>query len=175
VTSDRKRLPCGRRTPARDRASREESASTADHTIEFYEDALGRSPVFRWITEELHPRARRAVTAALEAVLAKQGIRVCATEFGRNIGDGIFEFRLRHDESEIRRRVGLVTSPVQEEISGRILLRLFCHAHGDRRILLLAGYDKGANSHPRYQQTQIRLAKNRLSAWRGQQKRDSER
>ena len=47
----------------------------------------------------------------------------------------------------------------------KILLRVFCHAHGDRIILLLAGYDKGERPNARYQQAQIGLARSRLKAW----------
>jgi len=43
----------------------------------------------------------------------------------------------------------------------RILLRVFCHATGDRVILLLGGYDKGSPS-PRKQQREIARARARL-------------
>jgi len=48
----------------------------------------------------------------------------------------------------------------------RILLRVFCHAHGDGLILLLGGYDKGANPSKRGQQREIAEARRRLADFR---------
>jgi hypothetical protein len=47
----------------------------------------------------------------------------------------------------------------------RFLFRVFCHTHGDRLILLLAGYDKGADPSPRRQNAEIALARARLRDW----------
>ena len=54
--------------------------------------------------------------------------------------------------------------------TAKILLRVFCHAHGDRIVLLLGGYDKGERPSPRHQQAQIELAKARLKAWKARQR-----
>jgi putative component of toxin-antitoxin plasmid stabilization module len=51
----------------------------------------------------------------------------------------------------------------------KILLRVFCHAHGDRIILLLGGYDKGERPSARHQQAQIELARTRLKDWKVRQ------
>ncbi len=64
----------------------------------------------------------------------KQGIGVCGTSFGRQLGGGLFEFRLRD--------TGL-------------LLRMFCHAFGDRIVLLVHGYDKGADPSDKRQAREI--------------------
>jgi hypothetical protein len=40
---------------------------------------------------------------------------------------------------------------------------VFCHAHGDRLILLLGGYDKGADPSARRQQREIATARARLA------------
>jgi hypothetical protein len=44
-----------------------------------------------------------------------------------------------------------------------------CHAHGQRLILLLAGYDKGEQPSPRRQQAEIDLARTRLAEWQRRQ------
>ena len=44
----------------------------------------------------------------------------------------------------------------------RILLRVFCHAYGDRIVLLLGGYDKGADPSRRKQRLEIARARARL-------------
>jgi hypothetical protein len=62
--------------------------------IEFYEDERGDQPVRRWLRDELSPRKRRALGAAMRQVLQVVGVGVCGTEFGKQLGKGLFEFRL---------------------------------------------------------------------------------
>lgn len=133
-------------------------------TIEFYEDEHGDSPVLRWLREQLTPTQRRAIGVAMAEILQVEGIGVCRTGYGKQLGDGLFEFRLRHDAAEILRSVGKPARP--EPGSERILLRVFCHAHGDRIVLLLGGYDKGADPSPKRQQREIADARKRLKDFR---------
>ena len=123
----------------------------------FYEDENGDVPVLRWLREELTPAKRRALGHAMNEVLQLLGVGVCATEFGKQLGEGLFEFRLRRDLQEI--------APVGKKESGKLLLRVFCHAHGNRVILLVGGYDKGEHPSPRRQGTEIALARARLKDW----------
>lgn len=51
-----------------------------------------------------------------------------------------------------------------------IQYRLFCHAHGDRLILLLGAYDKGEDVSKKRQQDEIATAKSRLEMWAQQQR-----
>ena len=85
------------------------------------------------------------------------------------MGGGIFEFRLDQDAAQVLARKGKSVRQEAAE-SAKILLRVFCHAHGDRIVLLLAGYDKGERPSPRHQQAQIALAKVRLKSWKERQK-----
>ncbi len=64
------------------------------YEIEFYEDEHGDNPVLRWLREELSPRKRRALGTAMNRVLQVVGVGVCGTEYGRQLGKGLFEFRL---------------------------------------------------------------------------------
>lgn len=132
------------------------------YRIEFYEDGRGSQPVLRWLREELPAAQRRAIGVAMREVLEEMGVGVCETEFGRQLGGGLFEFRLRQDAEEVLRRVG--KEPRRAEPTGeRILLRVFCHAHGDQVILLLGGYDKGRDPKDRRQQREIDTARERLA------------
>lgn len=133
------------------------------HELEFYEDQNGDQPVRRWLKEELSPANRRAIGHAMDEILQDLGIAVCGTEFGKQLGGGLFEFRLRRDLREI--------TPVLEAEAGKILLRVFCHAHGDRLILLVGGYDKGEDPSPRRQNAETELARARLRDWRLRQTR----
>jgi phage-related protein len=135
------------------------------YRIEFYEDGRGNQPVLHWLREELTAAQRRAIGVAMREVLEEMGVGVCKTEFGRQLGGGLFEFRLRQDAEEVLRRVG--KEPRRAEPKGeRILLRVFCHAHGDQVILLLGGYDKGRDPKDRRQQREIDMARERLADFR---------
>lgn len=133
-------------------------------TLEFYADEHGDQPVLRWLRDELTPTQRRAIGVALREILEAEGIGVCRGAYGKQLGDGLFEFRLRHDAGEILRSLGKTARP--EPGGERILLRVFCHAHGDRLVLLLGGYDKGADPSKRRQQREIAEARRRLAEHR---------
>jgi putative component of toxin-antitoxin plasmid stabilization module len=122
------------------------------YRIEFYQDEAGRKPVLRWIKEELTPRKRRVLGAAMNEILQHQGLGVCGTAFGRQLGDGLFEFRLREKG---------------------LLLRVLCHAYGDKLILLLGGYDKAEDPSAKRQQSEIEEARRRLRAWELAKRRPS--
>jgi len=138
------------------------------YTLEFYEDDAGNEPVLEWL-RRLSPRKRRAIGVAMFEILQHEGPNVVETRYGRQIGSGIFELRLDQDAAHILARAGKssMTGPGPPE---RILLRVFCHAHGDRIVLLLAAYDKGKRPSARHQQDQIELAKARLRSWMRRQR-----
>lgn len=143
-------------------------AGVGRFTLEFYADADGDQPVLRWLREELTPTQRRAIGVALREILEVEGIGVCRGAYGKQLGEGLFEFRLRHDAGEILRALG---KPARDEPQHeRILLRVFCHAHGDRLILLLGGYDKGGDPSKKRQQREIAEARRRLTDFRRRQR-----
>jgi putative component of toxin-antitoxin plasmid stabilization module len=129
-------------------------------TVEFFEDDQGRQPAREWL-KSLDGGKRAAAIAAIEIVLADIGPDVCATEYGRHLGKGLFEFRIRHDEAVIRGKAG------QDGVGKRteVLLRIFCHAHGERIVMLLGGYDKGAAPSKRRQDREIEKARGRLRSF----------
>ncbi|HEU4385583.1 MAG TPA: hypothetical protein VFR85_19010 [Anaeromyxobacteraceae bacterium] len=99
----------------------------------------------------------------MNVVLQRLGVGVCGTEFGKQLGGALFEFRLRRN---LRERAPSAGGKIE-----RILLRVFCHAHGDRVILLVGGYDKGEHPSPRRQNAEIELARARLKDWQRRQAR----
>lgn len=132
----------------------------AAYELEFYEDENGDEPVLRWITEELTRTQRFALGQAMRQQLQEKGVGVCGTAYGRQLGKGLFEFRLRREASATALPGQRAAGPA------RILLRVFCHAYGDKIVLLLGGYDKGADPSPRRQSEEIALARRRLAVWR---------
>ena len=118
--------------------------------LEFYKDRSGRQPVLEWLRDEVSVSTRRVVGTALHEILQEQGVGVCGTPFGRQLGGGLFEFRLRERD---------------------LLLRAFCHAYGERVILMLAAYDKSEDPSEKRQNDEIALARRRLTDWRQRQKK----
>jgi hypothetical protein len=120
----------------------------------------GDNPFARFVAH-LPDVAAVALEVAIDLVLAAQGIDLARTEWLRPLGRGAYEFRVRHDATEIARMFdgGSIAagSPKRD-----MLLRLFVHFHGDRRILLLNGYDKGADTSQRRQQRDFAYARRLL-------------
>jgi hypothetical protein len=143
-----------------------------DYEIEFFRREDGSEPVRRFI-DSLSNDKRDALLAALAHILARQGLGVCGSDWGKQLGGGLAEFRLRHDEREVIAREG--TTP-ESDLPGaspeKIILRVFFHAHGKRLMLLLSGYDKSARPSARHQQREIERARGYLKEWQATQTRE---
>lgn len=124
------------------------AVASSQFELEFYQEQSGRQPVLEWLRHELAPDDRRTLGAAMWAILQQQGVGVCGTSFGRQLGGGLFEFRLREPP---------------------LNARVFCHAYGDRIVLLLGGYDKGRDPSQRRQEREISIARERLREWQRRQ------
>ena len=103
----------------------------------------------------------------MNAVLQELGIGVCESQFGKQLGRGLFEFRLRQKVGEVGTTRGGRRLPPEE-----ILLRVFCHAYGDRIVLLLGGYDKGEDPSRKRQNEEIEEARSRLRRWKARKHSD---
>lgn len=135
--------------------------------LEVYETEHGRQPFTAWI-EKLTETKFVALDAALRLVLAERGLDLTRTEWLKALGEGLHEFRIRHDGDEIRRMFGDEEAAVSRRRE-RILLRVFVHFHGSKIVLLLGGYDKGKDPSERRQRREIAQARNRLADWRRRQ------
>ncbi|TAK69510.1 MAG: hypothetical protein EPO13_06445 [Actinomycetota bacterium] len=115
--------------------------------------------------DSLTPAEFAALGAGIVRFLEIHGIELGSTPWLKALGEGLHEFRVRHDAATIKRLAGHERDeglPTQK----KILLRLFVHFYGDRAILLLHGYDKGGDDSQRQQNREIREARKRLTAWR---------
>jgi putative component of toxin-antitoxin plasmid stabilization module len=135
-------------------------------TVEFFQDDQGRQPAREWL-QSLDSGKRAAAIAAIEVLLTDLGLAVCGTEHGKQLGTGLFEFRIRHDEMVIRGKAGDRGAGKR----GEVLLRIFCHAHGQKIVLLLGGYDKGAAPSKRREDREIEIARQRLRSFKLQRTR----
>lgn len=133
-------------------------------TTEFYEDDAGRRPVEMWMGS-LTDAEFMALRAGIIRFLEVHGIGLASTPWLKALGDGLHEFRVRHDASTIEGLAGYEPAewlPTQK----KILLRLFVHFHGNKVVLLVHGYDKGSDDSPRQQGKEIQEARKRLARWR---------
>jgi hypothetical protein len=137
-------------------------------TIEFFEDDRGRSPVEKWMEGDLTDVELAALLSGFEHVLSHLGVNVCGSEWGKQLGEGLFEFRIRHTAEEIRSMFG---GAPPGRGHARVLLRVFCHAYGNKVVLLLNGYDKGGDPSGKRQEREIRLARRRLEEFKRRQSR----
>lgn len=135
-------------------------------TVEFFEDDQGRQPAREWL-QSLDSGKRAAAIAAVETYLTEMGQDICSTEHGKHLGKGLFEFRIRHDERVIRAKAGRTGGAKGSDV----LLRIFCHAHGQQIVLLLGGYDKGVAPNKRRQDREIEKARQRLRSFQLRLKR----
>ncbi len=150
--------------------------SAGRFTLEFYQSPDGDEPVRRWMQKRLSAVQRRALDTSLRLILATHGVGVCSGAYGRQIGRGLFEFRLDEDEAQLLHKWSHPSrSPHPAKSGERILLRVFCHAHGDRIVLLLGGYDKGADPSRRKQRLEIARARARLDDFLRRQPRGHDR
>ena len=134
------------------------------YTLEFYADDDGREPAAVFI-DKLEPHKRAALLAALQEILAQHGKDVCNTEYGKNLGKSLFEFRLRHTYDEIAAQHPDAASiaPPSRDRNAEVLLRVFFHPHGDKLILLLSAYDKGRHASRKRQDNEIKRARKFLA------------
>jgi hypothetical protein len=107
-----------------------------------------------------------ALSEALRLGLAERGPDVCRTEWGKALGEGLYELRVRHTAKEIAAMFG--GAPPGAKAGERVLLRVFFHAYGERVVLLLGDYDKGKDTSERRQKREIATARKRLEDFKAQ-------
>lgn len=132
-------------------------------TLEFFVEDDGKPLVRDWL-RSLSLTKKQVLGQAMNEVLQELGIGVCDTQFGKQLGKGLFEFRLRQKVGEVGTAKGGKQLPPEE-----ILLRVFCHAYGDHIVLLLGGYDKGEDPSKKRQNEEIEEARARLKRWKARE------
>lgn len=105
------------------------------------------------------------LVAAIEHVLARHGIDICSGEWGKPLGDGLYEFRVRRSLQAILSEAGIDAPEVPGADRG-VLLRVFCTFHGDKIVLLYRGYDKKRDPSEKRQQREIAKARKLHDAWK---------
>ncbi|MEI2699041.1 MAG: hypothetical protein V9E94_12100 [Microthrixaceae bacterium] len=141
-----------------------------DWTPEPFEADDGTIPFQRFV-DDLSDLKFVALDTAIDRVLSARGIDLVRTEWLKALGEGLHEFRVRHDADEVARMFG---GDVPDAVGRpeKVLLRVFVHFYGQKVILLLGGYDKGDDPKPRRQQREIAEARRLLGQVKERQRRE---
>lgn len=121
-------------------------------TISFYVDEYGRVPIHRWL-RGLSQIDVAAFDSAVFGSLAQHGSTLVTNGWLRPLGEGLQELRVRN---------GALAGGGDQAV----LLRVFLHFHGNRKILLVSAYDKLRNPSKTRQSREIAAARRLLKAWR---------
>jgi hypothetical protein len=141
-------------------------------TVDAWEDDLtGHCPFGAWFGK-LDEYEQVVVDAGISKILEPLGMSICDTEWGKPLGGGLYEVRIRRKLSAIR-TWGAPVEDAEPVPAGErsVLLRLFVAFQGDRVVLLFQGYNKGKDPSERWQAKEIETARKHLKAWKSQQKR----
>jgi putative component of toxin-antitoxin plasmid stabilization module len=148
--------------------SRTRQEERPPYDLEFYRTEDGREPA-REFLQSLPKAKREAMGVAIFERLEQLGMGVCGTDFGKNLGEGLCEFRVDNSAEEVLRKSGK-TPKARGEEPAKVLIRLFFHAHGDKVVLLLSGYDKAEHPSAPYQNAEIEEARALLKDWKRRMK-----
>ena len=138
-------------------------------TPEPFEGDDGTIPFQRFL-DDLSDFKFVALDTAIDRVLSVRGIDLVRTEWLKALGDGLHEFRLRHDADEVAHMFG-GDAPQVDGQPEKVLLRVFVHFYGQKVVLLLGGYDKGDSPKERRQQREIAESRRLLGQFRERQRR----
>lgn len=137
-------------------------------TIDFWEDKNGRSPFDKWF-QKLPEYEQAVVDATIQHVLAPLGMDICETTWGKSLGEGLYELRIKASLNAILNKGNNTEDQVSIEGGDKtILLRIFCTFHGQRVVLLFQGYNKGKDPSKKRQQSEIKVARKHLKAWKNE-------
>ena len=138
----------------------------AKFEIEIYQDKNGSQPFLNWADRKLSDFQFAALNAAIDQVLAEQGLQLLGTAWLKSLGMNLFELRIRHSASQIVKDASPNSKSGGER--SKILLRVFVAFPSPYQVLILHGYDKASDDSRSRQQKEIAIARARLKKWKTQ-------
>ena len=109
--------------------------------IELYATVDGACPFEAWHSK-LSAGKQVVINESMQAQLVRRGTGVCSDDWGRALGGGLYELRMRQRG---------------------VLLRIFFAPIAERSLLVLGGLDKGR--HAKRQTAAIQACRARLAEW----------
>ncbi|MDH6277370.1 hypothetical protein M2118_000321 [Aurantimicrobium minutum] len=110
---------------------------------------------------------RVVITSAITQILSKEGIGICASEWGKPLGGGLYEFRIGKSLNAISQhaqKMSHIRTEPQAHI--QVLIRIFCTFYGDKMIVIHHGYDKKRDPSHKRQQREIAKARKIHERWK---------
>jgi hypothetical protein len=129
-------------------------------TLQIHDRPDGSIP-YQIFRESLDPYTLSLLDICVEEVLARQGNNVCATSWGKSLGGGLYEFRIRKSIAVVCKEAN-IPIPDFPNAKKSTLLRVFFAVEGSKIIVLLCAYEKGKDSSTRRQQREIARARKYL-------------
>jgi hypothetical protein len=106
----------------------------------------------------------------LRLVLIPRGLDIVGSEYGKALGQGLYELRIRWTAAEIAHKLADL-DVAQIGPPEKILLRVFFCTAGGKIVLLMSGYDKGADPSERRQNREIQRARKMITAYQEARRR----
>lgn len=120
---------------------------------------------FAKFIKSLDSETQAIALAAIEVVLARDGIAICASDWGKSLGGGLYEFRIQKNLRSIQGGRAVNSGPELTKTQ-KPLLRIFCTFHKNQVIILFHGYDKKRDPSTKRQQREIAAARKLLQEWK---------
>lgn len=126
-------------------------------SLELLQLPNGQFP-YQSFRSSLDPFEIELLDLCVERILAKAGLDICQTNWGKALGDGLYEFRINRSLESITNNLKI---PLTPNLRGKQtkLMRVFFTVERNRIILLISGYDKGRNPNKKKQQKMISAAR----------------
>ncbi len=118
---------------------------------------------FTRFVKSLTPIKQRTLEASIDKILLIHGLELVDGDLIKNLGGGLYEFRVGPTTTRMMNRAGNSDMDTHQKIA----LRVFLSFEGNRLIVILGSYDKGANDSKSRQQSAIAQSRRLLKAWRG--------
>ncbi len=122
---------------------------------------------FARFARSLHEYEQAILDTAIREVLAVEGLAICESEWGKALGRGLYEFRIRKSLDAILKATGVARTRGGKRA---VLLRVFCAFERGRAVLLVGGYDKGKDPSGSRQRREIAAARRVLAEWKRQRR-----
>ena len=142
-------------------------------TVEVFRADDGTIP-YQQFGDSLSDFKFAALDMAIKHVLASRGLDLAGSHWLKPLGEGLHEFRIRHEARDIARMFDAEAPSVGTKKES-VLLRIFVHFHGEKVVLLLGGYDKGRSPKAKRQQREIERARKLLAQYKERRRRERRR
>lgn len=143
------------------------SDQPTEWAIEVWTDPkTGKAPFETWLNS-VDQYDQAVAIKVLEKVVQPLGIDVCSTEWGKALGAGLYEIRIRTSLHSAETWGASDPGPAEDPKENRtVLLRIFTTFHGSKVVLLFNAYNKGKDPSETRQQKEIKKARKHLKAWK---------